>query len=153
MSFIKKTVGVGLLVATITSVQAHGLSPQRLEAPSGAELISYKFTASNGFKEPQLYEVECFKENFKQPAECQAMPGEFWVAPRRKRFVTIQIKTSGNGVYLACTKQVPREDAGASVVTRVCARWGVGVSPAVAKSDSAKQHKSTSGSSVGTRNR
>lgn len=132
---------------------AHGLSPQRLEAPSGAEIISYKFTASNGFKEPHLYEVECFKEDFKHTAECQAMPGEFWVAPRRKRFVTIQIKTTGNGVYLACTKQVPREEDGASVVTRVCARWGVGVSPAVSKSNSPKQSKSATSTSMGTGNR
>lgn len=109
---------------------AHGLSPQRLESPSGSTTIAYKFTATNAYKESQLFEVECFKENFQNPAKCEAMPGEFWMAPKRNRYIKVQVETDGDGVYLVCTKQVPKDDSGSSVITRVCARWGVGVSPA-----------------------
>lgn len=109
---------------------AHGLSPQRVESPAGSEQVAFKFTASNNFKVAQLYEVQCYKGDFKHVAECEALPGEFWVAPGRKRPVKVQIRTSGDGVYLVCTKQIPAEEDGQNVVTRVCARWGVGVSPA-----------------------
>ena len=132
---------------------AHGLSPQRLESPAGSETVAYKFIATNGFKESQLYEVECFKENFKTVAECEALPGEFWVRPNARRYVKIQIRTTGDGIYLACTKQVPKDENGAGVVTRVCARWGVGVPPGSKKSNSSKQHKSTTSTSIQSGNR
>lgn len=151
-STVKVFIGLIASICT-TTVFAHGLSPQRLESASGSELVAYKFTATNGFKESQLYEVECFKDNFRTPAECEAIPGEFWVRPHAKRYVKIQIRTTGDGIYLACTKQVPQDENGAGVVTRVCARWGVGMSPGSKKSNGAKQYKSTPSSAVQSRNR
>lgn len=120
----------------------HGLSPSRLEAPSGSQLVAYKFTAFNLYKQAQDFDVECFRENFDTRIECRAIPSNFWVAANGRRFIKIQIPTDGiDGVYLACTIQAQPEGI---IQTRVCARIGVGVSPALSTDSGGKRNASAS---------
>ena len=107
----------------------HGLSPSRLEAPSGSQYVAYRFTAYNLYKEAQDFDVECFKEDFDHRVECKSIPVNFWVPANGHRMIKIQINTGGNdGVYLACTIQAEPQGI---IQTRVCARIGVGVSAAL----------------------
>lgn len=104
----------------------HGLSPSRLESPSGSEYIAYRFSASNIYKHAEEFDVECFKGSLENRIECKALPSSFWVPSNGIRSFKVQIKTEGDGVYLVCTIQAKTDSM---LVTRVCARWGVGVDP------------------------
>lgn len=117
------------LLATILLVpwslaSSHGLMPSRLEAPSGSPLIAYRFTAVNNYTEWDQYAVQCFKNDLNHPYDCKSFPQMFNVAPKKTRTFKTQIAPDGDGVYLVCTIQT-RE---AQVITRVCSRFGVGVS-------------------------
>ena len=103
----------------------HGLQPSRLEAPSGSKLVAYRFTAVNYYKEWDEYAVECFKSNLSQPYPCQSAPSQFRIAPNKSRLFKVQIAPNEDAVYLVCTIQTKQ----AAFVTRICARFGVGVDP------------------------
>lgn len=119
---------------------AHGLSPSRLEAPSGVPYAAYRFTAYNFYKLAEEYEVECFKKDLGHHYPCQAIPQNFWIPTQGSRSVKVQIKPDEDAVYLVCTTQVTEK----SVNTRVCSRFGVGVSPALPTDGSGKRHATAS---------
>ena len=121
----------------------HGISPTRLEAPSGSEYVAYRFTAYNMYKQAQDFDVECFREDFDHRIACTSVPTNFWVPANGRRLVKIQIPTEGkDGVYLACTIQAQPEGL---IQTRVCARIGVGVSPSP---DSSRKRDAATGTAV-----
>lgn len=127
----------GLLVTILllplllaSKVDAHGLSPSRLQANSGAPAIVYKFTAVNYYKNSEIFEVECFKENIMQPYECKSIPNKFWIAPNATKKFKVQIIPDSDAVYLVCTTQVAQTPE-QNILTRVCSRFGVGVSPSL----------------------
>lgn len=113
-----------ILLPLSLPVFSHGLSPSRLEAPSGSQLVAYRFTAINNYSEWNRYSVQCFKNDLNTPYECKSSPSQFNIAPKKSRTFKTQIAPNGDGVYLVCTIQ----DKEATVVTRVCSRFGVGVS-------------------------
>lgn len=138
---------LALLMMLSGTAEAHGLSPSRLEAPSGTEYVSYRFTALNLYKQAQEFDVECFKENIQTKIECRAMPTTFWIPANGHRLVKIQIPTEGkDGVYLACTIQSNPEGL---IQTRVCSRFYVGV--AAPLPDSSGKRNVTAGSAVSRR--
>lgn len=138
---MNKIIALILIAMTSGIAQAHGLSPSRLEAPSGSKFVAYRFTAYNLYKEAQEFDVECFKEDFDNRIECRSIPANFWVPAKGQRNVKIQIDTGGkDGVYLACTIQAQPQGI---IQTRVCARIGVGVSAAVPANGSRKRNAST----------
>lgn len=147
---------ISLLLLGLSGVaSAHGLMPSRLTSPPDSEYIAYKFTATNGYKKATQFDVECFKNDEKHPFECKALPGSFWVPGFSKRLFKVQIKPDGEGVYLVCTTTVS-EESSFGVNTRVCARWGVGVSPNIKpaadstskRPNRAKQHKPAPNTSI-----
>lgn len=127
---------------------SHGLMPSRLEAPSESKLVAYKFTAFNNYKEWDQYAVQCFKNDLNHPYECKAYPQTFNVAPKKQRTFKAQIAPDGDGVYLVCTIQT-RE---AQLVTRVCSRFGVGMSSSL-PTDGNRVRKSTVNPSIPARPR
>ena len=144
------SVRLALCVAAAFSGVAwgHGISPTRLEAPSGSQYVAYRFTAYNMYKQAQDFDVECFREDFDHRIPCTAIPNNFWVPAGGKRLVKIQVPTEGkDGVYLACTIQANPEGL---IQTRVCARIGVGVSPSP---DSGRKRDAAAGAAVSTRAR
>jgi hypothetical protein len=116
---------------------AHGLSPTRIEAPSGSTLVAYRFSASNG-PEANIYEIECFKGGFDTPYPCQFSPQVLILSRNATRNFKVQIQTNGDGLYLICTTQGITSEK--FIVTRICARVGVGV-PASTKPDSHRLYK------------
>jgi len=134
------------LLLQLSPANSHGLTPSRLQAPSGSTLVAYRFTAVNNYKEWDQYAVQCFKNDLNHPYECKAFPQTFNVAPKKTRTFKAQIAPNGDGVYLVCTIQT--KDA--PVITRVCARFGVGVSPAT---DSDRVSKPSKHSSIPPRSR
>ena len=119
---------VGLLCALVTLVAgAHGIMPTRLEAPSGSKLIGYQFTAVNYFDQSATYRIECFRNALAFPVPCLALPKRFTLRPNASRKFKVRLDTSGkDGLYFICsTFEPPRNQS--TVVTRVCARFGVGV--------------------------
>lgn len=146
------SVRLALCVAAAFSGVAwgHGISPTRLEAPSGSQYVAYRFTAYNMYKQAQEFDVECFREDFDNRIACNAIPKNFWVPAQGKRLVKIQIPTEGkDGVYLACTIQAVPDGL---IQTRVCARIGVGVDPAPV-SNSGRKRDAAAGAAVSTRAR
>lgn len=102
------------------------------------------------YKQSQDFDVECFRENFDKRIECRSIPANFWIPANGHRLVKIQIPTGGeDGVYLACTIQAQPDGI---IQTRVCARIGVGVSPALV-TDINRKHNAASGTNVSTRAR
>lgn len=119
---------------------AHGLLPSRLESESGGRFVAYRFTAINYYNTSDRYEVECFKgADFKITWPCKAIPNQFNLLPHAKRSFKVQIETQGDGIYLVCTKEVASDDQ--EIITRVCAKWGVGVSVATPGVPTANVHK------------
>ena len=119
-----------ILLATIlltahSPANSHGLSPTRLEAPSGVPYIAYRFTAANLYPHAEEFEVECFKGNVESHYPCKAIPHNFWIPTKGTRSFKVQIAPDEDAVYLVCTTQVTES----MLNTRVCARFGVGVSP------------------------
>lgn len=129
-------------------VNSHGLMPSRLEAPSESKLVAYKFTAVNNYSEWDQYAVQCFKNDLRHPYECRAYPQTFNIAPKKSRTFKAQIAPDEDAVYLVCTIQTKE----AQLVTRVCSRFGVGMSPSLS-SDSSGVSKSTVNPSVPARAR
>ena len=121
---------VGLLCALVTSVAgAHGILPTRLEAPSGSKLIGYQFKALNFFDQSASYKVECFRNALAFPVPCLALPNRFTIRSEGSRNFRVRLDTNGkDGLYFICTTFQPPESQ-SSVVTRTCARFGVGVDP------------------------
>lgn len=156
---MNKIVAFLCLIGVSVTASAHGLMPSRLTSPEDSEYIAYKFTALNGYKKSTQFDVECFKDDEKHPFECKALPSSFWVPGFSKKLFKVQMKPDGKGVYLVCTTTVS-EESSLAVNTRVCARWGVGVSPNVKSDDSkqskrsngAKQYKPTTNAAVPSRN-
>lgn len=103
---------------------SHGLSPSRLEAPSGSKLIAYRFTASNYYDTYEHFAVQCFKSTLNVPYPCKSAPPAFFVASKKTRSFKVQIEPDEDAVYLVCTIQTKE----AQMVTRVCSRFGVGKS-------------------------
>ena len=126
----KSNVLVGLLCALVTSVAgAHGIMPTRLQAPSGSQVIGYQFKALNFFDRTSTYRVECFRNALAFPVPCLAMPKTFTLRPNAGRNFRVRIDTGKkNGIYYICTAYIPPPEE-TSVVTRTCARFGVGVNP------------------------
>lgn len=122
-----------------TDVFAHGLQPSRLEAPSGSKLVAYRFTATNHYNFTDHYAVQCFKNDLNHPYDCKSAPQSFYVAPKKSRTFKTQIQPDEDGVYLVCTIQTTES----VLVTRVCARFGIGVS-----ADSNREHKPAKHTSV-----
>lgn len=137
-----------ILLAQPLLASSHGLMPSRLEAPSGSKLVAFKFTAVNNYKEWDQYAVQCFKNDLNHPYDCKSYPQTFNVAPKKTRTFKTQIAPDGDAVYLVCTIQT-KED---QIITRVCSRFGVGVSASL-PTDSNRTSKSTKYPSVpaGTR--
>ena len=115
--------GLILLLQPLLAI-SHGLSPSRLEAPSGSKLVAYRFTAINNYSEWEQFAVQCFKGNLNTPYDCKSYPQVFNIAPKKSRTFKTQIAPDEDGLYLVCTIQT--KDA--NIVTRVCASFGVGVS-------------------------
>lgn len=144
---------VHFLLATILLQQSllansHGLMPSRLEAPSGSQLIAYRYTAINHYNEWDQYAVQCFKNDLNHPYDCKSSPQAFNIAPHKSRTFKTQIAPDGDGVYLVCTIQTKE----ATVITRVCSRFGVGVSASLV-TDSDRVRKSTKHPSIPARPR
>lgn len=117
-----------VLGALVTSQAiAHGISPTRVEAPSGSPLVAYRFTAINGGSSTEVYSIECFKNDLFTRYPCNHAPQALMMRANSTRSFKVQIETNGDGLYFACTRQEPRY-AEQTVVTRTCARIGVGVS-------------------------
>lgn len=116
-----------LLLALLAPTLAfgHSLTPSRLEAQSGSKFIAYRFTAINAYQKTYLFRVECFKNDLNHPYECKSAPPAFYVPAKGSRKFKVQIEPDSDGVYLVCTLQ----DVDEPIVTRVCARFGVGVDP------------------------
>ena len=114
--------GLILLLQPLLAI-SHGLSPSRLEAPTGSKLVAYRFTAINNYDGWEQYAVQCFKGNLNVPYDCKSYPQVFNIAPKKSRTFKTQIAPDEDGIYLVCTIQT--KDA--SIVTRVCATFGVGV--------------------------
>lgn len=112
-----------LLVPSLLA-HSHGLSPSRLEAPSGSTLVAHKFTAINNYADTEQFAVQCFKGSLNNPYECKSIPQTFYIPSKKIRTFKVQIAPDANAVYLVCTIQT--KDA--VMVTRVCSRFGVGVS-------------------------
>ena len=112
------------------AVFAHGLMPQRLEAPSGAQTVIYQFTAVNNYKWQDRYSVECFKHDLKHRAECVSIPTTMVIAPHATRKFKVKLEANGvDDVYLICTVQEPDPDEDRAIITRICASVFVGVDP------------------------
>lgn len=128
-----------------SNVFAHGLYPSRIESDSGSKVIGYRFTATNNYKTADRFEVECFKGiRYDQKIDCIAIPDRFILVAGGRKTFKVQIETEGDGIYLVCTKEIPYEHK--TVITRVCARWGVGVSvatPNVPTANGNRQRQST----------
>lgn len=159
-NLFKKSIIAGLLAIGATSSFAHSLTPMRLTAPEGAEYVSYRFNAQNVYPQSTMFTVECFKGDFKHPAECQALPGEFWVPSKGQRIFKALLKTSGDGLYFICTKQEKEIQSGNGQISRVCARVYVGIKPPRIvsnitprkRSNNAKQHQPATNPPVSTGN-
>jgi len=126
----KSSLLAGLLCALVASAaSAHGIMPTRLEAPSGSKLIGYTFKALNFFDQPATYRVECFRNALAFPIPCLALPKQFTLMPQGSRPFKVRLDTNGrDGLYFICTTFQPPQDQ-SSVITRTCARFGVGVDP------------------------
>lgn len=124
---------MGLLcLAVVSTAAGHSLSPSRLYAPSGSELIGYTMRAINAYEVPASYSVECYQHELGNPIACSAIPGQFRLRPGSYRNFRFRLDTGGeDGMYLICTVYDPSSDDGAasSIKTRVCAKFGVGVDP------------------------
>lgn len=127
-------------------VSSHGLSPSRIEAPSGSPLVAYRFTASNFYKDHEQFTVQCFKGDLNHPYECKSYPTTFNLAPRKTKTFKVQIQPDSDAVYLVCTLQ----NKETVLVTRICARFGVGVDPSIS-TDSDRVRKSTKHPSIPAR--
>lgn len=114
---------------------AHGLSPSRVEAPSKVPYAAYRFTAYNLYPLAEEYEVECFKADVSKKYPCKAIPYRFWIPTKGTRSFKVQIEPDDDAVYLVCTTQITES----LINTRVCARFGVGVSAAL-PTDNGWQH-------------
>jgi len=127
---VKSSYLVGLLCAlTVSAVGAHGIAPTRLQAPSGSKLIGYQFKAMNFLNRAATYRVECYRNALAFPQPCLAMPKQFRLSANGSRPFRVRLDTKGkDGLYYICTAYIP-EAGEASVVTRTCARFGVGVDP------------------------
>jgi len=103
-------------------INAHGLQPSRLEAPSGSKLVAYRFTAINRYDEYEQFAVQCFKNDLNHPYDCKSAPQILNIAPKKSRTFKTQIAPDEDGKYLVCTIQT--KDA--PIVTRICASFWVG---------------------------
>lgn len=133
-----------ILLTLHSPANSHGLSPTRLEAPSGVPYIAYRFTAANLYPHAEEYEVECFKGDVEKHYPCKAIPHNFWIPTKGTRSFKVQLAPDEDAVYLVCTTQVTES----LLNTRVCARFGVGVSPAT---DRDRQRNAATGSAVSRR--
>ena len=122
---------------------SHGLSPSRLEAPSGSKLVAYRFIALNNYADTEQFAVQCFKNTLLQPFECKSVPQAFYVPSKKSRNFKVQIAPDEDAVYLVCTIQT--KDA--VMVTRVCSRFGVGKSASL-PTDSNRISQSTKHPSI-----
>lgn len=113
-----------ILLVLSLPVLSHGLSPSRLEAPSGSPLVAHKFTAINNYADTEQFAVQCFKGSLNNPYECKSIPQTFYVPSKKTRTFKVQIAPDEDAVYMVCTIQT--KDA--VMVTRVCSRFGVGKS-------------------------
>ena len=103
--------------------------PTRLQAPSGSPVIGYQFKALNFFDRTSTYKVECFRNALAFPVPCLALPKQFTLRPNAGRNFRVRLETNGkDGIYYICTAYIPPPDE-TSVITRTCARFGVGVNP------------------------
>ena len=142
-----------LLAATLPLLlspasNAHGLSPSRLQAPADSRFIAYRYTAVNNYPLSEEFAVECFKRDVTRPYPCKAIPQTFWVPTKGTRTFKAQIEPDENTVYLVCTTQITT----ARVNTRVCSRFGVGVSPAL-PADGNRKRNASAGTAVPARAR
>lgn len=120
---------------------AHGLSPMRLVVESGTKEVIYQFDAFNHYKESSVFDVECFKGKVGDPAECLSAPQAFFLPAKAGRKFKVRLETNGeDGIYFVCTTQRPKEE-NAAMVTRVCSKIGVGVSPTTENSKTSKNAK------------
>jgi len=121
---------VGLLcVLAVSTAGAHGIMPTRLSAPSGSPVIGYQFKALNFFDRTSTYRVECYRNALAFPVPCLALPKQFTLRPNAGRNFRVRLETNGkDGIYYICTAYIPPPNE-ASVITRTCARFGVGVNP------------------------
>lgn len=137
-----------ILLAQSLPANSHGLMPSRLEAPSGSQLIAYRFIALNNYAQTEQFTVECFKGDLNHPYACKFSPQIFNIAPKKTRKIRVQIAPNGDAVYLVCTIQTKQE----GIVTRVCSRFGVGV-PANLPTDGNRLSKPTKHTSISTGSR
>lgn len=116
-----------MLGALVTSQAiAHGISPTRIEAPSGSPLVAYRFNAINNGTSTEVYSIRCFKNDLYTAYPCKHIPQALLMKPNSTRSFRVQIETNGDGLYFVCTRQEPKDES-QTVVTQTCARIGVGV--------------------------
>jgi hypothetical protein len=116
-----------VLGALVTSQAiAHGISPTRVEAPSGSPLVAFRFNAINNGASTEVYSIRCFKHDLYTPYPCNHSPQMLMMRAGSSRSFRAQIETNGDGLYFVCTRQEPKDES-QTVVTQVCARVGVGV--------------------------
>lgn len=123
MAVLRSLLAITLLLQSLPAT-SHGLQPSRLEAPSGSKLVAYRFKALNNYEDWEQFAVQCFKNDLNHPYDCKSYPQAFNIAPKKNRTFKTQIEPDEDGIYLVCTIQTKE----ANLVTRVCARFGVGVS-------------------------
>lgn len=109
--------------------QAHGLSPQRLVVDAGAPTVVVQLRAINNYKQQDRFSVECFKHDLGNRWPCQAMPQLFIMSHNATKKIKVKLNTEGDDVYLVCTVEEPDEAEYKAIISRVCARIGVGVDP------------------------
>lgn len=112
---------------------SHGLAPQRFQLPKSSHFFYQKFKALNYFKTPETFIVECFKHEIGNEYPCDAFPYRMYVGANNFKTFSIRLEPDTDDIYFVCTKSLLKAEAG--IVTRVCARIGVGIDPTIQASD------------------
>ena len=125
--------------------------PMRLEAESGTKTMIAVFTVTNRFSFQNRFAIDCYKgETGHDKIECQSIPESIILSPNGSRRVKVRMPTTGDGIYRVCSIEDPAENEERSVITRLCAIVGVGVSPYTRPSVRTKHRATTNAMATGT---
>ena len=131
-----------LTVALCAPAWGHSLIPMRLEVDSGTSVVIAKFTLTNRFGFQDRFAIDCYKGDtgyFRIP--CQSIPESIVLYPNASKSVKVKMPVDGDGLYRICSIEDPAENEERSVITRLCAVVGVGVSP-YTRSSQRPKHRS-----------
>lgn len=108
----------------------HSLVPMRLEADSGTRVVIAMFTLTNRFPFQDRFAIDCYKgDTGYNRIECQVIPETIILSPNASKKVKVKMPVDEDGLYRVCSVEDPAENEERSVITRLCAVVGVGVSP------------------------